>query len=118
MKFFAFTLLLTGLLRCETTEVITCFPTDCTQPATVVNLTGLDGCGWALEMADGTRLEPERRTYVQPPKPEEDPIYFFEWKEGDKVRISYQKSDAGSICMAGKVVFITCIQSVQQNTRE
>ncbi|MFZ5973032.1 MAG: hypothetical protein ACOYXA_15700 [Bacteroidota bacterium] len=118
MKLFAFTLLMAGLLRCETTEVITCFPTDCNQLATVVDLTGLDGCGSVLELVDGTRLEPERRTYIQPPKPEEDPLYHFELKVGDKVKISYRESDMGSVCMAGKVVFITCIQSVQQNIRE
>jgi len=98
------------VLSCNTTEVIICFPQECSTLATVKDLTGLDGCGLLLELEDGTRLEPERRTYVQPPKPEEDPLYYYELKANEKILISYRDTGSASICMAGEVVFLTCIK--------
>lgn len=87
---------------------------ECSVPATVRDLTSLDGCGWVFELGDGTRLEPERVVFFcgTPPLPKEvteDPLYNFEWADGKKVNISYQEVDAGSICMVGPVVKITCI---------
>jgi len=113
MRLFGFTFMFLALWQCDTTEVIICFPQECHTKATVKDLTGLDGCGLVFELEDGTILEPERRTYVQPPKPEEDPLYYFELVAGQKVVIGYESSNAGSICMAGDVVFVTCIKSVQ-----
>lgn len=76
----------------------------------MVDMTGLDGCGLMFELADGTRLEPEMRTYVQAPTKEEDPLYHFELKAGQTVKIDWQESTGlASICMAGPIVFITCI---------
>lgn len=111
MRLFGFTFMFLALWQCNTTEVIVCFPQECTTKATVKDLTGLDGCGLVFELEDGTILEPERRTYVQPPKPEEDPLYYFELVAGQKVIIGYEASNAGSICMAGEMVFVTCIKS-------
>jgi len=65
-----------------------------------------------FELEDGTILEPERRVYVQPPNPEEDPLYYFELKANQKVIIGYTSSNAASICMAGELAFITCIKLV------
>jgi hypothetical protein len=119
MKLLGFVLLMAGLLKCDgTSEVIKCYAPDCAQVATVRDLTGLDGCGVVLELIDGTRLIPERRVYVQAPKPEEDPLYYFELKADDKVQISYQESLALSGCMNGKIVFITCIKPLSQNSIE
>lgn len=118
MRLFGFTFLLAALWNCETKEVIECFPRDCTTKAVVKDLTGLDGCGFVFELEDGTRLEPERRVYVQPPKPEEDPLYYFDLKANEKVQINYQASSAASICMAGQLVFITCIERDPSATTE
>ncbi len=119
MKILGFVLAMAGLLKCEgTTEVIDCYALECAQVATVKDLTGLDGCGMVLELNEGTRLIPERRVYIQAPKPEEDPLYYFELVAGDKVQISYEESLALSACMSGKIVFITCIKPISQNSIE
>jgi hypothetical protein len=107
--------LLLGLLACAPlTEVTDCFPQECGRLATVVNLQGLDGCGLALELPDGKRLLPERRTYVRPPSPSEDPLYYFELKAGEQVQLAYRPAATASTCMAGELVFITCIKSLIQ----
>lgn len=105
--------------QCETSS-----PNNCATPATVRNLAGLDGCGWVFELNDGTRLEP----YWQwgwcgtPPLPQgalEDPLYDFEYTEGKQVFISYEEAPGiASICMAGPVVKITCIQEVPSSQEE
>ena len=55
----------------------------CGLQAVVKDYTDLDGCGIGLELTDGTVLMPERRIYIQQPKPEEDPTYYFEFVPGD-----------------------------------
>lgn len=92
----------------EEVEIIDCFPANC-RVATVKNLAGLDGCGWVFVLSDGKILEPEIRIYVQEPKREDDPIYYFEFKEGKEVCIQYENTDLSSICMVGETVFITKI---------
>lgn len=84
----------------------------CGIQAVVKDLSNLDGCSLALELKDGSRLIPERRVYVQPPKPEEDPAYYFEFIPGDTVCIEYKEIPVATICMAGKNVFLTCIKEV------
>ena len=96
---------------------------ECSVPATVRDLTGLDGCGWVFELSDGKRLEPKRVVFFcgTPPLPKEvteDPLYNFEWADGKAVYISYQEVEAGSICMVGPVVKITCISDRVVNTNE
>jgi hypothetical protein len=85
--------------------------------ATVKDLSGLDGCGFVFELADGTRLEPQRLFYCgTPPLPKEvteDPLYNFQFVDGKPVRIGYEViPDAASICMVGKIVKITCIEEI------
>ena len=81
----------------------------CSKDATVIDLTGLDGCNFAFELNDGTRLLPERRTYIQAPSKEEDPVYHYQFVAGTKVRLGFEESLAVGICMAGRIVFVTCI---------
>jgi len=94
--------------------VITC---DNAVLATVKDLTGLDGCGFVFELADGSKLEPQMLFYCgTPPLPKEvteNPLYDFQWVDGKQVRIAYEEiPDAASICMAGKIVKITCLEEV------
>ncbi|MEQ1585027.1 MAG: hypothetical protein ABL895_04060 [Cyclobacteriaceae bacterium] len=103
-------------INCEEEQpvVITC---DNTVLATVKDLTGLDGCGFVFELADGSRLEPQMLGYCgTPPLPKEvteNPLYNFQWVDGKQVRIGYEEiPDAASICMVGKIVKITCQEEV------
>jgi len=81
----------------------------------VRDLTGFDGCRWVLELADGTRLEPEMPYLKCGPLSKEfteDPLYNFELRDGQKVRISYVEINRPSICMVGPTVKIICIEEV------
>lgn len=111
----AIALLMTGLFKCggqeKTGEYV---PVGCNVNATVVDFTGLDGCGLMLVLEDGTRLNPEKRQYFVAPKREDDPLYYFTLTAGDKLKIAYNETEGmGDICMAGKTVFITCITKIE-----
>ena len=94
----------------------------CSTPATVRDLTGLDGCGWVFELEDGTRLEPLRMLYCgNPPLPKEvteDPLYDFVFEDGKRVFITYTETPSPSICMVGPVVEITCIKEAASISEE
>ncbi len=111
-----FAVLLFTAFRCDTVEVIHCFPQCCEQTAVVKDLNGLDGCSIGLELENDELLIPERRVYVQAPKPEEDPAYYFEFVPGDTVCIAYNEVELMTSCMAGKDVFLTCIKKISRNT--
>ena len=117
MKHVSLIILLSALISAscekETTEK-KCFASGCSEEAVIKDLTGLDGCGVVFELKDGTRLIPERRIYIQAPTPEDDPLYYFDLQVGKSVRVSYIESFAITACMAGKVVFFTCITSCDQ----
>jgi hypothetical protein len=106
--------LLTGLFKCGGSEekVGDYIPIGCNEIATVTDFTGLDGCGLMFVLEDGTRLNPERRVYIQAPKIEDDPLYYFTLTAGDKVKIAYSEVSLSDACMAGKMVFITCITKI------
>lgn len=93
------------------------FETSCSTTAIVRDLTGLDGCGFVFELANGTRLIPKVTLICgTPPLPKEvteDPLYNFSWEDGKVVQISYQPvEDDVNVCMAGEVVKITCLKEV------
>lgn len=95
----------------------------CSIPATVRDLTGLDGCRFVFELEDGTRLEPVIPVNFcgTPPLPKEiteDPLYEFEFVDGKKVLIAYEKTGSMSICMVGPTVKITCIREVEIDNPE
>jgi hypothetical protein len=121
MKRFAFWIFL-GLLTlavlafsCKEEDILR---GDCGTPATVRDLTGLDGCGYVFELEDGTRLIAhwEWGWCGTPPLPEgatEDPLYNFQYADGKKVLIGFEeKPDLATTCMAGRVVKITCLEEV------
>lgn len=66
--------------------------------ATFKNLTGLDGCGYVLELADGSRLEVANLDALN-----------LTPQDGMKVRVEYQQTDMASICMVGPIVLVSCI---------
>ena len=69
-------------------------------PATLNNLTGLDGCSWVLILENGQKLEPTNLNNFDNIKLE----------EGKKVFVEYEvKPNMASICMVGKIAEIKCI---------
>lgn len=103
-------LLLLLLAACEDTSLQN--NDGCTTEATVKKLE-LDGCGFVFQLKDGSYLIPEIRVYVQAPKQSEDPVYYYTFVDGAKVKINYQEVDGVNACMAGKMVFVTCLTPLQ-----
>jgi hypothetical protein len=99
MQFRYLLLVATGLLALATS----CKKADegpgCATPATVRNLTGLDGCGYVLELDNGQRLEPHGDLWQS-----------FARHDGDRVIIGYEMEPSVSICMVGDGVKLTCIE--------
>lgn len=85
----------------------------CRVPATVRDLTGLDGCGFVFQLSDGTNILPVLPFCGTPPFPEEwenNPLRTFEFIDGKRVLISYEEmNDGASICMSGTAARITCL---------
>ena len=99
---------------------------ECTTLATVRDLTGLDGCGWVLELEDGKRLEPYLPIIGYCGTPPLDPEteaamkrnsvwYDAHPQDGMKVRIAYEVlPDQVSTCMVGPVVEVTCLEVIER----
>jgi hypothetical protein len=81
-------------------EICISYPVACNTPATVRDLTGLDGCGKVLELANGQRLEPHGTVWNS-----------FTSTNGQQVFINYTPTPNASICMVGQTVEITCIHA-------
>lgn len=62
------------------------------------NKTGLDGCGWVLQLNDNSYLEAQNLNEFE-----------IEFVEGKDLHVKYEEVDGGSICMVGKNVKITCL---------
>ena len=87
---------------------------ECQVPATVRDLTGLDGCGFVFELEDGSRLIPWWSIGYcgNGPVPDEvtnDPLYNFEFINGKEVLIGYMPAEGSTTCMSGENVRITCL---------
>lgn len=68
----------------------------------VIDRHNLDGCGFLIQLDNGTKLEPIEVT------PE------FEFTEGQRIKVSYQHLEGvASTCMAGELVRITEIKSIK-----
>lgn len=72
----------------------------CATPATVRDLTGFDGCGKVLELANGQRLEPSGAAWRN-----------FVSTDGQRIVVGYTPVSGASICMVGQTVEITCIRT-------
>ncbi len=76
-------------------------PGECNLTGIVRDYTGLDGCKYLIELDDGTRLEPILK----------DTGFYF--RDNQRVRLSYiERPDLMSICMAGIIAEITCIEEI------
>lgn len=73
----------------------------CSLTGTVVDFTGLDGCGLLIQLDNGEILEPA------------EIVPNFILKNGQRVRLAYTElTDRASICMAGRIVRIDCIEEL------
>jgi len=92
-------------------------PTDttgCGTTATVKDLTGLDGCGYVLELENGKKLEPLLDSAAAEPS-----IAGVALRNGMRVTIAYRElNDRASICMAGKAVEVTCFRQADSPAGE
>ena len=69
------------------------------QSAKLVNMTGLDGCSWMIELNDGTKLEPTNLN-----------DFNINLQENQKIWIVYHTAaQMASICMHGEIVTVDCI---------
>lgn len=118
MKVLIFIFCAVVLLGCENES-----GSKCDFNATVKDLSGLDGCGFIFELEDGSRIEP-LRPFIDcgtPPLPKEiteDPLWNFAMFDGQKVRISYDQTDALSACMVSPLVKVTCIEELRSLSTE
>jgi hypothetical protein len=99
-------------LSCADGDITPKEDNTCSTQATVKNYTGLDGCGYVLELNDGRILEPVTMTVCGPPPHNimtlDNPLANFE-VDGKRVLIDYELIESVSICMAGQTVKISCI---------
>tara|TARA_Y100000385_G_scaffold146386_1_gene152012 strand:+ start:154 stop:471 length:318 start_codon:yes stop_codon:yes gene_type:complete len=69
------------------------------QSAKLINMTGLDGCSWMIELTNGTKLEPTNLN-----------DFNIDLQENQKIWIVYHTAaQMASICMHGEIVTIDCI---------
>ena len=68
--------------------------------AELKDLSGLDGCGYVIELENGNKLEPLNLS-----------DFDIDLKDGKKIWVSYHltTSDIGSIYMVGDIIEIDCI---------
>lgn len=120
MKWIYGLLVILGFSRfgCSPTELEEVKPIQCgfSEIAVVKDLSELDGCGFALELPDGSKLIPQRLVYIQAPDSAQDPAYYFQFKADQKVCFSYRETDGVDACMAGKLVFLTHIQVCEEGS--
>ncbi|MGK7389281.1 MAG: hypothetical protein ACNS60_02995 [Candidatus Cyclobacteriaceae bacterium M2_1C_046] len=74
----------------------------CTHKATVVDKSDLDGCKLLFRLDNDQMLEPAQWAVTKP-----------ELSAGETYYIDYEEVDMMSICMAGKIVKITCITKAE-----
>ena len=73
-------------------------PCETGEKATIIDLTGLDGCGFVIELENGDRIEPTNLEDFDVPI-----------EDGQKVWVEYHTVEAASICMVGDIVAIDCL---------
>ena len=72
------------------------------QEAKLINMKGLDGCSWMIELENGNKLNPINLD-----------DFNVELIDNKKLMIGYTvKNDKSGICMAGEIIEINCITEV------
>ena len=67
--------------------------------AKLVDMTGLDGCSWMIELGDGTKLEPTNLN-----------DFNINLQDNQKIWVVYHTAaQMASICMHGEIVTVDCI---------
>ncbi|GGF23487.1 hypothetical protein [Hymenobacter cavernae] len=89
------------LPACRDARLLTVGP-ECNVRATVRDLTALDGCGFVLELPNGTRLSPDAQVWEG-----------FTPYEGQQVLIRFIEVNRATTCQVGRPVHILCITEVQ-----
>ena len=93
----AFTIVSISLFSCEKETTSKC---GNSQEGILKNLTGLDGCGWTIQLSDSKLLEPINLD-----------DFNIDLIENKSVCIQFhERTDLGSYCMVGKVVEIDFIE--------
>lgn len=70
------------------------------QEGILKNFTGLDGCGWIIQLSDSTKLEPINLK-----------DFSIVLEENKKVYVHYHvRTELGSYCMMGKIIEIESIE--------
>ncbi|MBC7913503.1 MAG: hypothetical protein H7Y07_05200 [Pyrinomonadaceae bacterium] len=70
---------------------------------TLKNLTGLDGCGWIIEIKQNESIKKLEPTNLSD--------FNVTLTNGQKVSLSYNETNTVSICMVGQVVQLISIQN-------
>lgn len=97
LKIVAFAIAFVFIVSCEKETTNRC---ENSQEGTLKDLTGLDGCGWIIQLSDSTKLEPINLD-----------DFDIELTENKTVCIKFhERKDLGSYCMVGKVVEIDFIE--------
>lgn len=81
--------------------LFSCTKNDCSnsEKATLVDASGIGGCGIIIKLKSGETVEPKNlNDFMDTPR------------DGDKVWVSYHLAKSGgTVCMMGDVVIIDCI---------
>lgn len=69
------------------------------EKATLVDASGIGGCGMIIKLKNGKSLEPKNLN-----------DFNIDPKDGEKIWVSYHSAKSGgTICMMGDIVIIDCI---------
>jgi len=101
MKKITFIIILLGVIvlsfgSCTSGKKVTA---SCAVEGILRDMTGLDGCGFLIELDNGTKLNPVEYT-----------VKSFNFEDGQRIRFAYEEVDMMNVCMAGQTVRITCLQ--------
>ena len=96
-KIIGFIFVMTSFLACEKDSYEDC---NHNHQGVLKNFTGLDGCGWIIQLADSSRIEPINLNDFE-----------IELTENKLVCVQFhERTDLGSYCMVGKIVEIEFIE--------
>jgi len=67
--------------------------------AKIIDMSSLDGCGWMIQLNDGSKLNPINLD-----------DFSISLLDGNNIKLSYtENTEMMDICMSGKIISIICI---------